>query len=216
MFQNNALEDYDGGDATWEIIIMLLVAFILGYLLRYFTGGSSSKHQTEIDELEAEKQRLSGRVNSLDSDLRASQKQNAQLTADLDACRASKASMEGADASAASVAMPLMGESATPPAADTEEASSVAMPSTPSDDLKVVEGIGPKIESMLNAQGIYTFKQLADTDTEKIQSILSSEGPKFVAVHDPSTWSRQASLAARGEWDALKAYKDELKGGKEA
>ena len=31
---------------------------------------------------------------------------------------------------------------------------------------------------------------------------------------DPSTWPEQASLAAAGEWDALQALQDELKGGR--
>ena len=214
MFQNNVLEDYDGRDATWEIIVMLLVAFALGYLLRYFTDRGGRQHQTKIDELEAEKRRLSGQVNRLDSDLKAAQQRNTQLATDLDACRSSKASQEADRAATASVAMPLVD---TPAVADTDSpaASSVAMPSVPADDLKVVEGIGPKIESMLNAQGIHTFEQLAQADTEKIRSILSSEGAQFVAVHDPSTWSRQAHLADNGEWEALKTYQSELKGGKQ-
>jgi hypothetical protein len=35
---NNVTAGYDMSDATWEIIIMLLVAFILGFILRHLFG----------------------------------------------------------------------------------------------------------------------------------------------------------------------------------
>ena len=40
------------------------------------------------------------------------------------------------------------------------------------DDLKIVEGIGPKIEGLLNNEGIFTFAQLAATAPERIKEIL--------------------------------------------
>jgi len=33
-------------------------------------------------------------------------------------------------------------------------------------------------------------------------------------MHDPTTWPQQAGMAAKGEWDALKTWQDELQGGK--
>ncbi|MEM9918950.1 MAG: NrfD/PsrC family molybdoenzyme membrane anchor subunit [Bacteroidota bacterium] len=82
------------------------------------------------------------------------------------------------------------------------------------DDLKKIEGIGSKIEDLLKTAGIYTFEQLANTDAEDLQQILTDAGSNF-ANHDASTWSRQAKLAADGEWDKLKDLQDKLDGGKE-
>ena len=31
---------------------------------------------------------------------------------------------------------------------------------------------------------------------------------------DPTTWPKQAKMAAAGDWDALKKWQDELDGGK--
>ncbi|MDO8971601.1 MAG: hypothetical protein Q7U74_12980, partial [Saprospiraceae bacterium] len=45
------------------------------------------------------------------------------------------------------------------------------------DDLTVVEGIGPKIQMLLNQYGIFTYRQLADADVLKIKEILSTAGP---------------------------------------
>lgn len=81
------------------------------------------------------------------------------------------------------------------------------------DDLKVVEGIGPKIEELLHEAGIRTFGQLAVASPERIKEILHAAGPRF-QIHDPATWPKQAALARDGQWDELKAWQDALKGGK--
>ena len=79
------------------------------------------------------------------------------------------------------------------------------------DDLKIIEGIGPKINSILHEAGVLTFKQLAEMDPERIMGILTVAG---IRLADTTTWPEQASLAANGEWDALRAYQDSLKGGR--
>jgi large subunit ribosomal protein L27 len=81
------------------------------------------------------------------------------------------------------------------------------------DDLKKIEGIGPKIAELLVAGGIVTFADLAGSSVEAVQAILDEAGPKF-SVHNPGTWAQQATLAAAGNWDALKTLQDELDGGK--
>ena len=81
------------------------------------------------------------------------------------------------------------------------------------DDLKIVEGIGPKIEELCHAAGIFTFSELAMTESSKIKKILESAGSRF-QMHDPSTWPEQAALARDGKWDELKKWQDELNKGK--
>ncbi|MDX1685986.1 MAG: helix-hairpin-helix domain-containing protein, partial [Saprospiraceae bacterium] len=82
------------------------------------------------------------------------------------------------------------------------------------DDLKAIEGIGPKTEELLHSYGIDTWWKLAKTETSKLQSILNEAGDRFALV-DPGTWSKQARLAAEGDWKALEKYQDKLKWGKE-
>ncbi len=96
------------------------------------------------------------------------------------------------------------------------EVAAVAAPTKKAakgDDLKKIEGIGPKIEELFHAAGITTFAQLSETATERMEAILSEAGPRF-STHNPSTWAQQAALAAAGKWDELKAWQDELDGGK--
>jgi predicted flap endonuclease-1-like 5' DNA nuclease len=83
----------------------------------------------------------------------------------------------------------------------------------PQDDLKIVEGIGPKIEELLYNAGIHTYTELARTPVNRLKDILLDAGSRF-AMHDPGTWSAQALLAANGEWDNLKAYQEFLNAGK--
>ncbi len=81
------------------------------------------------------------------------------------------------------------------------------------DDLKKIEGIGPKIEKLLNDENVWTFSQLSKTKAKKLKSILKNAGPKFT-MHDPGTWPKQAAMAEGGHWEKLRAWQNELSGGK--
>ena len=78
------------------------------------------------------------------------------------------------------------------------------------DDLKKVEGIGPKIASTLAEAGISTFADLAKATPEAISEIIAG----VRGNHVTDTWPAQAKLAAEGKWDELKKWQDELDGGK--
>jgi len=81
------------------------------------------------------------------------------------------------------------------------------------DDLTRIEGIGPKLQSILNDAGITTFESLADTSGVKLATIV--EATDFKAPYDPSSWPEQAALAAKGDWAALAELQERLIGGRE-
>ncbi len=81
------------------------------------------------------------------------------------------------------------------------------------DDLKVVEGIGPKINELLLAGGIRTFIELADAPINRLKQILHDAGERY-RIHDPSSWPQQARLCAEGQWDALRDLQDKLVAGR--
>lgn len=97
---------------------------------------------------------------------------------------------------------------------DVSEAPKTAKAEGTGDNLKLVEGIGPKIEGLLNDAGIFTFEALANTELEKLQAILEEAGPRYKS-HNPGTWAKQALMAHEGKWDELLALQDQLKGGVE-
>ncbi len=80
------------------------------------------------------------------------------------------------------------------------------------DNLKKIEGIGPKIEGILHEAGISTFAALAVETVQNLEKIVREDAGIRVAF--PDTWPEQAQLAAAGEWEKLEALQDALKGGR--
>ncbi len=82
------------------------------------------------------------------------------------------------------------------------------------DDLKMVEGIGPKIELVLNDNDIHSWEQLAGLDPDDIKGMLYQAGGQF-NTHDPGTWPQQSALARDGKWEELQHLQEQLRGGRE-
>jgi predicted flap endonuclease-1-like 5' DNA nuclease len=99
--------------------------------------------------------------------------------------------------------------------ASTEEVAEEVEPPAP-DDLKRIEGIGPKIASVLQKGGISTYVQLAGADPDDLRQILEKSDPRLLRIADPSTWPEQAAFAADGDWDGLTAMQNTLKAGRRA
>ena len=176
----------------WCWIIPLLVGVICG-ILGYLIGKGNK--ETEVID------------NS--TDLSALEKQNASLKADLAACNdklmASKAEASKLSAASLAAASLLPFDGAAAKAAFGKKIKQ--------DDLKVVEGIGPKIEGLFHDFNIKTWKALSETSVEKCQEVLNSGGERY-RIHDPASWPLQAGMAYKGEWQALAKWQDEHKGGK--
>jgi len=66
------------------------------------------------------------------------------------------------------------------------------------DDLKIIEGIGPKIEEILQNVGIKSWEQLSKTGPSQLKSILESAGNRYKS-HNPISWPKQAQMAARSQ-----------------
>jgi predicted flap endonuclease-1-like 5' DNA nuclease len=89
-----------------------------------------------------------------------------------------------------------------------------AMPAkTKRDDLKIVEGIGPAIEKLFHAEGVFTFEALAKLRPSWITDMLRKAGPRFT-MHNPETWPQQSALAAEGRINELKKLQDRLTAGR--
>jgi len=82
------------------------------------------------------------------------------------------------------------------------------------DDLKKIEGIGPRIEQLLQSNDIASFEILKDCGVDKLTSILENAGPQY-RMHNPKTWPEQAQMAYNGEWNKLTAFQDILLGSRE-
>lgn len=142
IFTQPITQAYDLTDATWEIITMLLVAFILGWFFHYL-----------------------------------------------------RTKVVGVDVLTDGVIIPdkFIG--------------------LDQNDLKLVEGVGPKIEELLKASNIITWGDIASADVQTLKTVLNKGGDRF-QMHDPSSWADQAALAVEGKWSELEEYQDLLIGGR--
>jgi predicted flap endonuclease-1-like 5' DNA nuclease len=77
------------------------------------------------------------------------------------------------------------------------------------DDLKIIEGIGPKIAQALKMAGILTFADLAARNPDDVERIVRDAGVRIVAHTE--TWVEQAKLAAEGQMEDLEQYKRQLR-----
>ena len=87
---------------------------------------------------------------------------------------------------------PAVEAESIPPSAeiDTEVQPPVKATAAPPDNLKLVNGIGPQIETLLNENGITTLAQLAETEVSRLQALVVEAGWEKLA--DPTTWPEQA------------------------
>ncbi len=70
------------------------------------------------------------------------------------------------------------------------------------DNLQIIEGVGPKMESILKENGVNSLSELAGKSTSDVQAILDKYGDKYKII-DPKTWVQQSGLAAGGKWEEL-------------
>ncbi|WP_298782150.1 50S ribosomal protein L21 [uncultured Polaribacter sp.] len=83
---------------------------------------------------------------------------------------------------------------------------------TKADDLKKIEGAGPKAAEALVNAGLDTFAKVAKADPAKLSEILTEASSRLSHLVT-TTWPKQAGLAAEGKWDELKELQDRLDGG---
>jgi predicted flap endonuclease-1-like 5' DNA nuclease len=199
-----------------EVIIAFVVGLIVGILATwYYWRQRIADSEAELRSLhaavataeqdlaaqrqahEAELERLQGQVDQKEATLR---EQNAQLEwrkLTIDQLREEVTARESQQPQAEAAPLPTRAPAA---------------PVKP-DNLKRIEGIGPKIAQLLNEAGIVTFAQLAATQVDRLDQILEQAGSNY-QLADPSTWPEQARLAAAEDWQALTVLQDRLKGGR--
>lgn len=179
----------------WCILIPILIGLLCAYF-GYLLGKGKS---TTID-------------NS--ADLKLLQNKNAKLQTDLDACKgklSAGTAMAGAGSAAAVPSSLTATETVLPFNATAAKAALGKV--VKQDDLKIVEGIGPKISDMFSGSGIKTWKALSETAVADCQKVLDGGGNRY-KVHDPASWPMQAKMAYEGKWVELAKWQDEHDHGK--
>ncbi|ESU24526.1 hypothetical protein FEDK69T_09750 [Flavobacterium enshiense DK69] len=167
------------------VLLVGLIGVLLGYIIGKSALNSNSKEASEVEKL---KRRV------------------AVLLSENEVLKAKIAS--------GSHVLGFSPEPLVHPPFDHDLASSVLGKDVEENDLKVIEGVGPKIEQLFKTSGILTWKGLAEMSVDRCNEILNKAGDQF-ARHNPSTWPRQARLAYEGKWRDLKVWQESLQGGLE-
>ncbi|MES2864626.1 MAG: hypothetical protein V4666_10945 [Bacteroidota bacterium] len=169
-----------------QFALIGLIFGIVGYLI----GKMSSKPSGEVD-------------GNLKSDLENCKQKNTSLQAEIDRLKLNVSEKANA----------FVGSSAVVEF-DPKAAKAIFGKTIKQDDLKIVEGIGPKIEELFKTSGILSWKALGETSVDRLREILSKAGERY-QIHDPGTWSRQSKMAYEGKWQELKDWQSTLDGGRE-
>ena len=183
----------------WCWLIPVIVGAICG-ILGYSIGKGPIKIEDNSRELD---------------NLRA---KNTKLQTDLDACTKkiaaaqtlTKTTTNKGTTTASVTAEPMTTSSF---AFDGAAAKTILGKVVKQDDLKIIEGIGPKIEGMFKDHGIKTWKALSDTTVAECQKVLDTGGKRY-QIHDPASWPMQAKMCYEGKWDDLHKWQEEHKHGK--
>lgn len=210
VFGENLLNHYDGKDATFEIIGMLLISAIFGFLFRHFIGFRKKEFIIEQEN------------SYSDSDNGDLSSQLARLTEEIDRLSAlcsNNPSMVNFEKNSLKSSTSNSKEKTNSKILPEKEIQveqkndRAKVGSSKKDDLKVIEGIGPALEKMLNENNILTYDHLANHTVAQLENMLDKAGPRF-RVHVPETWPEQASLLRDGKTEAFKTLTERLKGGR--
>lgn len=164
----NVTESYTLADASMEIFLMLLGAFVLGMILGWLLKPSKYVTQKVVSAAE-----LMG--TSYVANKRTQTRSSPTVKK-----AASKATLSAA---------------------------------TQTDNLQIIEWVGPKLEKLLNKHHVHTFKDVVNTDVAWLEDIILAGWPRY-QVHSPTTWPDQAKLAMQGKWSELEEYQWILNGGR--
>ncbi len=163
-----------------------------------------------VADLEADISRLNSNISGLEADLDTYNKKRAELNSALTLC---EGRLKEANAGSTNIKATI---SSTPPVsnepvkfASSGSASERNIYSVlTSDNLQVIEGIGPKMDEVMKKYGVHSWKARSENTHDSLRAILDKENPKHYRIIDPTTWPDQAKLAHQGKWfDLIKMQK---------
>ena len=89
--------------------------------------------------------------------------------------------------------------------AEVKKATNKAVKTAAKDDLKLIYGVGPKVETVFNRNGINTYGDLANAENTVIEKLLQEAGPMFKNV-DIADWKKQAEVGVEGGEEAVSTW----------
>jgi predicted flap endonuclease-1-like 5' DNA nuclease len=91
-----------------------------------------------------------------------------------------------------------------------EETAAVPEPSGEPEDLRAIQGIGPKTQDALYAEGITTYAQLAALSAEELETVVKEKHGVRIRSGATESWPKQAQFLVDGDTDGLETYQKTL------
>ena len=183
-----------------QMFLYMLCTFLLGLLLGWLIWRYGQRSTADYDAMVAERDALRKERGDLQTNLDACRARSTAERETLEALRADKIDLQNRlDAKQAKrQAVPAAAVAPAPMAAAMSAASSAAKPkglSAPrggkADDLKLISGVGPKMEKLVNSLGFYHFDQIASWTKGEVAWVDDNlEGFKGRVTRD--NWIAQA------------------------
>lgn len=184
------------GIFCWVAGFFYLYRFLKNDFQDSISSNNSQGRQTSTAPAETVKQKLNTAPPAVEPQRKTATKPKSRATA-------SKAKPAAKRATSANPK--FVKKSATP-----KKKSSAKTPTTKTDDLTRINGIGPKIAVFLSSKGIKSYQLLASFDSAKLYGFLQKEGIR-VRQDDPQLWAKQATLAGKADWDGLSKLQQKQK-----
>ncbi len=201
LLQEDSGSPFDWGLSPFTmVLIFLLVVFILWLALR----GESGRNDLHTAGHEDGHDHHGGHAED-HGQAHAAMMEAPAPAAEAPAAETPASEVPTAEAPAPEAAAPAAATMAAP-----EPKAAEAPKTSGPDDLTRIEGIGPKVQGVLNAGGIHTFAALAAAEQDTLRRLLDEADYRYM---NPGSWPKQAGLAAAGDWEALEKLQDDLKGG---
>ena len=177
----------------WIVLGFTAMAFgVLGYLFGKLNRNPLPDLSDQFDILEIE---------------------NAKLKSDLDTCKKRLSINKAPKEAPVDSGIPSPRKDSAPNPIEAREFKALFGKTFKADDLKIVEGIGPKIEALFHKHNIKSWKELSETSAGRCREILDSGGKQF-RIHDPASWPMQAKMAEQGKWKQLSQWQEKHRAGK--
>lgn len=126
---------------------------------------------------------------------------------------ASDAAAEAPTSNAESAGAEISGEQraeSSGEAGDSPLASALAKARKTGTELRMIAGVGPKTQELLDAAGFQTLEQVAKADPKGLKAVLDAAGSRFALI-DPESWPQQARMILAGDAEGLRKIQDGLK-----
>lgn len=179
--------------------LLWLLPFILGWLLG---KAMNSSWKSKAENLEGELANCRSKCNRLEKDLEECRSKKKVASASTKSSSASSIT-----ATTAAAATPIAAATSAPKDTGGEK-KSAAWAKLKSNNMQIIEGIGPKMNEVLNDNGISSWSVLAGKSRDELKAILDKYGDKYKII-EPGDWPNQAKLAAEDKWEELYKYQSD-------